>query len=189
MSTTPNLRTRLALALVALLPFAASGSFAQEAAEPAEEERPAERPPPCSSPEHRQFDFWLGDWEVRSPEGEIQGTNRIERILGDCVLMENWSGAGGSSGKSFNMYSAPHGEWHQTWVSDNGTLLQLAGGLADDGRMVLTGEAPGREGGVVRHEISWQPLADGSVRQHWRASRDGGESWNDLFVGIYTKTS
>ena len=25
------------------------------------------KPAPCSAPEHRQFDFWLGDWEVRGP--------------------------------------------------------------------------------------------------------------------------
>jgi hypothetical protein len=24
-------------------------------------------PPPCTAAEHRQFDFWLGDWEVRGP--------------------------------------------------------------------------------------------------------------------------
>ena len=26
-------------------------------------------PPACSSAEHRQFDFWVGDWQVHRPDG------------------------------------------------------------------------------------------------------------------------
>ena len=78
--------------------------------------------------------------------------------------------------------------WHQTWVDANGTLLLLDGGLID-GRMVLTGETPARDGtGTVRHEISWEPLETGQVRQVWRMSRDGGNTWTDAFVGIYTRS-
>ena len=63
-------------------------------------------PPPCSGPEHRQFDFWVGEWDVTQPDGTPAGTNRIEIIL---------------------------------------------------------------------------------VKQHWRTSTDGGRSWTDAFVGIYTR--
>lgn len=143
-------------------------------------------PEPCSAPEHRQFDFWLGEWEVTGADGEPAGTNRIEAILGGCVLQESWSGQ--SEGRSVNIYSPADGRWHQTWVSDRGAHLQLAGGLDESGRMVMRGEAPKREGdGTVLHEISWQPLPDGTVRQHWRASEDGGETWRDLFVGTYRR--
>ena len=59
---------------------------------------------PCASAEHRQFDFWIGDWEVRLPDGKPAGTNRISRILNGCVIQENWSGTGGSNGTSYNIY-------------------------------------------------------------------------------------
>lgn len=194
-----TIRPTMTLALLALLVFAgAYGVEAQEdamASQPAQENASsegAEAPAtPCATPEHRQFDFWIGEWEVRDPQGALQGTNRIERILGGCALMESWEGTSGSRGKSFNTYSAAHGEWRQFWVADGGYILELAGGLDADGRMVLAGDSSDPEQPtsktLVRHEISWQPLADGSVRQHWRTSKDGGETWRDLFVGIYTR--
>ncbi len=53
--------------------------------------------------------------------------------------------------------------------------------------MVLSGERPGSEGATVTHEIRWTPQEDGTVKQHWRASKDDGNTWGDLFVGIYTR--
>ena len=90
---------------------------------------------PCAAPQNRQFDFWVGDWEVTQPDGTVAGTNRVEIILGGCVLQENWESANGKSvGHSFNLY-ARDGKWHQTWVDNSGLLLELVGGL-EDGRMV-----------------------------------------------------
>ena len=41
---------------------------------------------PCTAAENRQFDFWIGDWDVTTPNGKAAGTNRINPILGGCVL-------------------------------------------------------------------------------------------------------
>lgn len=142
--------------------------------------------PPCSSDEHRQFDFWVGDWEVKNADGTAAGANRIEKILNDCVLLENWEGASGSVGKSFNMYYARDETWRQTWVDGNGGRLDLTGGLDGDD-IVLTGETPGQDGATTLHEIRWSPLADGRVRQHWRSSTDGGATWQDAFLGFYSR--
>jgi hypothetical protein len=145
-------------------------------------------PPPCTAPEYSQFDFWIGNWRVTNEEGKFQGTNRVERILGRCAIEENWEGAEGSKGHSFNMYDKRRGVWHQTWVGDHGLLLLLDGGLDADGRMVLRGQLPARDGkGMVDHEISWEKLDDGRVRQTWRFSRDGGTTWKNLFVGLYER--
>ena len=55
---------------------------------------PASPPaPPCSAPEHKQFDFWIGDWDGdTTTPGAAPGKsrNRIERILGGCVIWENF---------------------------------------------------------------------------------------------------
>ena len=147
----------------------------------------AEQPPSCDSQEYRQFDFWLGTWEVVTPEGDLAGNNTIQRILNGCALEENWRGAKGSIGRSINMYFARDGQWHQTWVDGAGGRLDLAGGLDDSGRMVLTGVMPGPEGGEILHEISWQDLGDETVKQHWRISKDDGKEWQDAFVGIYRR--
>jgi hypothetical protein len=141
---------------------------------------------PCDAPECRQFDFWIGTWEVRTPDGQIAGTNRIEKILDGCVLEENWTGARGMRGKSFNLYTPGDRRWHQSWVDSNGGLLLLAGEFRD-GKMVLSGEAPQADGKVASHRITWEKLADGRVRQHWQTSNDGGKIWADAFLGTYTK--
>jgi hypothetical protein len=149
-----------------------------------EPEAPA--PPPCSGPEHRQFDFWIGEWDVTRPGGAAAGTNRITSILGGCVLHESWKAANGPhAGQSFNIFGRD-GRWHQTWVDNGGLLLELVGGL-ERGRMVMAQDRPGPDGKVARHEISWERLANGQVKQHWRSSDDGGQTWRDVFVGIYTR--
>lgn len=43
---------------------------------------------PCDAPAHREFDFWLGQWQVHTPDGEMAGSNHIERGYGGCVLHE-----------------------------------------------------------------------------------------------------
>jgi hypothetical protein len=149
--------------------------------------QPPQRPT-CDAPEHRQFDFWIGDWEVLDAEGKPQGTNRIESILDGCVLRESWEGAGGSVGHSFNTYDRTSGQWHQTWVDNGGSLLQLDGGL-EEGAMVLRGTGVSRDGGDLLHSITWTPLDDGRVKQHWQMSRDGGETWTDAFVGFYGRST
>ena len=157
------------------------------AAEPALPANPATPPAaPCDRPECRQFDFWVGDWEVRTADGKLAGTNRVDKILAGCVVFENWSGARGMHGKSFNMYDAGRQLWHQTWVDDHGTLLTLEGTF-HDGEMVLDGQAPASGGGTLRHRITWEPLADGQVKQHWTTSADDGQTWQDAFVGFYRR--
>ena len=51
------------------------------------------RPPakPCSGPEYRTLDFWVGDWVAQDEKGEAIGTNRITRDeYGDCVITEHF---------------------------------------------------------------------------------------------------
>ena len=156
-------------------------------AAPAAAQQP-QPPPTCSSPEHRQFDFWVGEWTVRSPGGDFLGTNRIVRRWGGCVLQEHWEGAAGGAGESYNLYDRRTGRWHQRWVSSTGSLLELDGGLRD-GAMVMEGRTTGPDGAVTLHRITWSQV-DGDpdrVRQHWQVSTDDGATWDDSFDGIYIR--
>ncbi|MEO8508767.1 MAG: hypothetical protein ABI593_14155, partial [Betaproteobacteria bacterium] len=148
----------------------------------------APAPPPCSVAEHRQFDFWLGDWEVRDPAGKVVGHNQITTLHKGCVLFESWSGHGGVTGSSFNIYDAERKRWHQTWVDNSGGLLKLEGGFSD-GRMVLVSAAPaaGTSPDAGMNRITWQALPDGRVRQLWETSTDRGVTWKTAFDGFYQK--
>ena len=169
----------LACGLAAAFPSAPYLLGAQEAA-------PAVAPKACAAPEHRQFDFWIGEWEVTTPDGARAGRNRIEAMLDGCALRESWTGARGSSGTSYNAYDRQRGRWHQTWVDNGGLVLRLDGAFTD-GKMVLSGETRDSSGARVLNRITWQETAPGAVRQLWETSSDGGGTWSVAFDGRYRK--
>lgn len=167
-------------------PLLAFAAFTVPGISPAAAQQPQR--PDCSAPEYRQFDFWVGEWEVVTPAGQPAGTNRISRILKDCVLLEEWTSASGNKGRSFNVYSRSGRMWHQTWVDDAGVLLLLEGGIRD-GNMVLEGETKRPDGSGVLNRITWS-VVDGNpdtVRQYWQTSTDGGETWTTAFDGTYRR--
>lgn len=142
---------------------------------------------PCMhAPEHRQFDFWVGVWDVQMG-GQPAGTNTVERILDGCVLYENWAGAGGGgTGKSFNFYNSATGKWQQTWVSSTGGVLELHGEFKD-GKMLYAGESKLPDGTKVSERLTFFDLGPDRVRQFWEQSRDGGKTWTVAFDGMYLR--
>lgn len=87
---------------------------------------------PCSTPEARQFDFWLGEWDLTWGEGG-KGRNVITREYGGCVIQEkfDWQPGMDLQGMSVSTYDAKRGVRQQTWVDNNGSYLDLVGGFKD----------------------------------------------------------
>jgi hypothetical protein len=158
--------------------FATSGAVAQSAAKPV----------PCQGAEARQFDFWVGRWEVFTPDGKKAGDNVIEPIDGGCALIERWTGRGGFTGTSLNSWDAAAKLWRQHWVDNQGGLLRLTGRF-EDGHMVLAASEPhpDKPGATRRQRIRWTPLPDGAVRQLWEQSDDEGATWTVAFDGRYVR--
>jgi hypothetical protein len=142
-------------------------------------------PPKCDAPEHRQLDFWVGSWDV-TMRGRKAGTNVVTLEEGGCLVHEHWTGAQGGTGQSFNFYNREDRAWHQVWVSSSGNVLDLAGHFAD-GTLTFLGESRQPDGSRLRHRLSFHANADGSVRQFWETSSDGGVTWATSFDGQYTK--
>ncbi len=137
----------------------------------------------CQAPEFRQFDFWIGDWDVSSPAnpGGVS-RNVIARINDGCALREEYATPTGYEGTSLNFYDAARKVWHQTWIDNQGGALYLEGGLQGSSMVLATTVDPRN---VQR--ITWTPLDDGRVRQHWEATADGGQSWATVFDGYYSR--
>ena len=167
------MRTLQMTAVFALALLAVGGASAQAT------------PAPGASPYYRQFDFWLGEWEVRGPAGRLAGVNRITSEYGGCVIHERYDTERGYKGESLNTFDAGRKVWHQTWVDSAGLLLLLEGGLRGS-QMVLEGEAIDPNGKRTRHRITWTPNDDGSVRQFWESTDDKG-AWSVAFDGRYTR--
>jgi hypothetical protein len=144
---------------------------------------------PCAfAPEHRQLDFWLGDWRVTS-SGAPAGESRVERILESCVVFENWTGASGMSGKSFNVWDRTKKEWRQTWVDDKGTLTEFRGEFRG-GNMYFTAESlqPGPDGKLQKtlQKMTFFDLG-GQVRQLGEQSTDEGKTWTVAYDLVYSR--
>ncbi len=143
---------------------------------------------PCNTEEYRQFDFWQGQWDVTSAgTASPSASNEISRKHGGCVLLEQYV-AGAFTGMSLNFYDANTQKWHQTWMSNSGGALNIEGGLNEKGQMVLSdADLPSSKITNTINRITWTPNPDGSVRQFWENSADGGETWSVAFDGLYTK--
>jgi hypothetical protein len=173
----------LRFALVSLGALAAMPALAQTAA-PA----PAAPPPPaCAGAEHRQFDFWVGEWDVY-PTGKPNqvATSKIEGLYAGCVVRENWMPFKGSPGGSLNMYDAQDKKWRQTWADAAGSWVEFTGGH-NGTAMVLTGNwrGAGGPGQDSLTRMTYTKSADGSVRQLGEASTDGGKTWGPSFDFTY----
>ena len=68
---------------------------------------------PCRErPESRQLDFWLGEWTVTNPQGQVAGENIITADLEGCVVRESWTDGYGGRGTSVNFWDATTEQWH-----------------------------------------------------------------------------
>lgn len=141
--------------------------------------------PSCNNPSHREFDFWVGDWNVTDSAGKtVYGTNRITNEEEGCLIHEHWVGSKGGSGQSLNYFDPNTRKWVQVWVDSGGGNLRLEGAL-ENGKMVLTGTAPGPNNTTLQHRAVWSKEPDGSVRQYWKSSADGGKTWQIVIDGWY----
>jgi len=140
--------------------------------------------PTCDATEHRQFDFWLGDWMV-TEGGQPAGRNEIRIDLSGCALFESWTAMDHSRGRSMSFYDRARRRWHQTWVDDRGGVLELDGAWSD-GHMVLSQES-GEPTARTVNRITWTPNPDGSVRQHWEVRKGRAAGWETVFDGLYRR--
>jgi hypothetical protein len=147
-------------------------------------------PPSCEELEvHRQWDFWVGTWDVvvndstRTPAG----TNTIEPLHRGCVLQESWTSVAGGTGSSMNFYDGARGVWRQVWVAP-AYVIEIEGGLDDDGAMVLEGElrtfVTGR---TSPFRGTWTELEDGVVNQRFEIGDPETGAWSVWFDGLYLR--
>lgn len=155
----------------------------------AEAEAPvAASPGPCDAPVYHEFDFWIGEWSVYDPAGNLAGTNSIQPAESGCLLIERWTNTAGGTGQSYNFYDPGIGKWRQVWVSAAG-VIDYAGGLTETGSMYLEGEIRNRGAAPAPFTGEWTANADGSVTQHFRQQDPETGEWSDWFVGRYVRTA
>jgi hypothetical protein len=156
-----------------------------------------EIPERCSSPEARQFDFWLGEWDLSWPAEQFGGkegtlktaTNVITKLYGPCVIEENFSTRDGSfEGRSLSVFDTTNALWYQTWVDSSGSYIALSGKF-DGERMVLTTQPNTYDGETRINRMVFRDITDNSLLWEWQVSTDDGDTWSDLWTITYQRRS
>jgi tetratricopeptide (TPR) repeat protein len=140
---------------------------------------------PCRySEQSRQFDFWIGEWDVKSTTGQPAGKSKIELLLGECVIYENWTSAPPQNyaGKSFNLYNSGSGKWMQTWVDDKGAVIEFIDGEYKDNKMVFV-TRPDNQNQITR--LTFFNLDKNNVRQLFEVTSDAGKTWTTTTDLLY----
>jgi hypothetical protein len=184
-----NARIRTALALATALVASDPGQARAQPADPA-----------CTTPEARQFDFWLGDWAIEQrilrqdgSYAEFPARTSVRSAAAGCALVEEWRGtvqffwAGMEApaelhGLSVRAWDPAAGVWIIHWLDDMDPVLgePFVGGFAA-GRGTFTQTTTGADGVERTSRITFHNPIDGIVEWTLATSRDGGESWTTLW--------
>jgi hypothetical protein len=156
-----------------------SGQIAQPAASP--------RSDPCNRmTSYRDLDFWVGKWDVFDKASGVKtGTNRVEKSLNNCVVVEHWEGTLGEVGSSVNTINPGSGKWQQDWVSGTGVVTHFEGGLSS-GAMHFSGVRNMYGVQPVPVRLTLAPLPDGSVQQTGEAQSGDGR-WAVSYDFVYRR--
>jgi len=142
---------------------------------------------PCMySAEARQFDFWVGDWDVFNIAGQKVGINSIQFFSNGCGLMENWTSALGGDGKSINFYDAGTQKWYQSWIGSGGGALLYSGSFSG-GAMRFEGFTIGQDGKKTLQKLTFFKVDENTVRQLAETSSDDGKTWTVSYDFKYVR--
>lgn len=150
------------------------------------------QPKPCSEPEQKELDFWLGEWDLTwpgdKPNETDHGTNTIRRILDGCIVQENFSGGEAMHlrGQSVSVFDARDRKWKQTWVDNEGGYLDFVGEFKD-GQMVLWRGATRPDGTKVMQRMVFKNITADEFDWSWEGSKDGGKTWTVVWPIHYKR--
>jgi hypothetical protein len=143
----------------------------------------------CEDAEFKQFDFWLGDWDVASAaDGVHRGSSHISKEMGGCVVWENWTSAGSPYfGKSYNTWNPNLKRWEQYWVDTSAGVMFFHGELKNKVMDYWTDDVPQVGGRTLLRHLQFFNLGPDKVRQFSQGSSDGGNTWHTEYDFIYTR--
>jgi hypothetical protein len=139
----------------------------------------------CSAPQYRQFDFFVGHWNVYDPHGDLVGTDVVETELRGCVVSERFTGNDGGVGIGLSGYQYPTRTWYQDFMGDHGLLVTLRGRPSGSAAMVLNGDDYIH--GKHRLDRGVWTVRGNEVEELWTGSTDGGKTWTTIFDGFFRR--
>lgn len=150
----------------------------------------SQAPADCSSgSKNREFDFWLGEWNVFNKQNIQVGKSVITKIINGCAIQENWTSLRGNSnyvGQSINVYNDEKLKWEQYWFGSGGDIKYAGEGEYKDGAMRFKINDKDNKGPFTANFIFYNDGPD-KIRQFLERSYDGGKTWITIFEFTYNR--
>jgi hypothetical protein len=140
----------------------------------------------CAGGEHRQFDFWLGNWAV-SNNGASVGKSKVDLALDQCLIVENWEGARNHSGENIVGYSPEDRRWYGMFADNEGRIHVFTEGKVAAGVAEFQGTSRGPNGEAVLNRMKIARSGADKVEETWEKSSDNGANWNVVYRGEYSR--
>ena len=141
----------------------------------------------CSAAEYRQLDFWLGDWDAydAGDAGTAIARTHVDLIAAGCAVHELYEQTDGLIGDSILSFDAARQLWQQTWVTNRGSLMVIAGRF-NNSAVTLEGEMHTGDGRTLLQRITWK-VEGSDVRETAVVSKDSGKSWVPAFDVLFRR--
>ena len=136
----------------------------------------------------REFDFWLGEWNVFVTGTDVYaGHSLIQKISGGCAILENWNSAI-SEGKSLNFIDDSSSKWKQVWIGSYPNGKQdFVNGEYTDSAMRFSFTTRDAQGNTVQGRFIFFNEGPAQVRQLNETSADGGKTWTTNYDFTYKR--
>lgn len=158
-------------------------SLRQDARYAALVERVHKATAPCMyRAESRMFDFWIGEWDVTTLQGQAAGKSSVQLLLEGCALYENWSTPNGG-GKSLNSYNPDLKMWQQFWTAQSGQVTEYRTSEWVNGSLRYTARQLTPAPSLLR--MTFTPMNKDLVRQMGELSTDDGKTWSVAYDLYY----
>jgi polyisoprenoid-binding protein YceI len=133
----------------------------------------------CDAGRAREFDFWVGTWDISTPNfPDRRPVNTVTKV--GCEVHEHFVGPFGNrsdyEGRSTARYVPALGKWQQQYIDNNNAAISYYNGGFEGDRFVLyLGDASGRSYG--RSRLVWEQITAHSLKWHVELSADAGKTW------------
>ncbi len=156
----------------------------------------------CDEPEARQFDFWIGEWDVdkRQLNPAAPGDPTLYRtgqaklhvypVADGCAIVEHWEGSltwGRVNGFSLRTYDTQTGDWLLllNWPAPQSgqpaTFSTLEGSFRH-GRGEFFSSLVGANGNTTTSRFTFSDIAADRYRWDGASSADDGLSWKTTWI-------
>ena len=168
---------------------------------PAQEQFPATDV--CPDERSRQFDFWLGDWDVRNlhrqpgsddPRWYSTGTSvsRVEPVIGGCALVEQWYGELSFDrirGASLRAFNPTADEWDIVilWPSPDRPTFGTLEGEFRHGRGEFFTEGVDQHDRQLLTRFTFADIRPDMLRWDAAQSGDSGITWRTTWIMEFTR--